>query len=526
MGGSIFNPINDIKNIVEGTKNLIVNPAKQFDKYILPAAKSALPVAAVAATSLIPGAQALLPEAIAGAVGTYGTQIATKGLGNLTSGGTPSIGDFAAGLAAAGAVGAISALGAPATGLTTSVNGVGTVQTGTSAFMSGISQVGSDIEGGISSIGSALGIGGGSTMGASSALAASLGTAAGGSTLLGTVGGALWSAAPYLALGGLSLYENSKQAASEKAAMQQMQNEINQQQLGQACSTVLNLSDNDLMFTQWSQLLPQLSPSCRSQISSQIPNKLTDADLSEMMYYAAIGQIQTADMNALFAILPSSLVSQAKSLYNSCLGSQTASQIASSQTAMQDFVNCLYKNSMSPTGSGVSPSMMTGYPQIGSTTATTTTSGSIGLSPLGSSTTMTSGNIGLSPLGSSVTTHASPAYTPTLTSATVSPNYNQTGPLGYLGSPGYSYSGEYQGTNTSQFYNSPQVVLSPNSAYYSGTNVAQFTNTPVSAPHTTYESGTNVKNSTISPQKYTGAQWLVYETEKGFNGILDSLKVI
>ncbi len=515
---SILNPIHDIENIFQGTKNLFVNPAKQFHKYILPAAEEALPAAVAAAGTILSGG-ALAPVLIPGAVATYGTQAATEGLGKMLSGTPPNIGSALAGIGVSGALGAISALGAPAVGLTTSVNGVGTVQTGTSALMSGISQVGSDIEGGISSIGSALGIGGGSTMGASSALAASLGTAAGGSTLLGTIGGALWSAAPYLALGGLTLYANEKQAASENAAMQQMQNEINQQQLTQACSTVLNLSPSDLMGAQWSQLLPQLSPSCKSQIISQVPNKLTDVDLSEMMYYAAIGQIQTADMNALFAILPSSLVSQSQSLYNSCLGGQTASQIASSQTAQQEFVNCLNNTS----SGNIMPSV--GSSLVGPSMGGILQNGRIPNHLILGSSPYYNEPIGISKTNI-MTMPTSPAYTPTLTSATVSPNYNQTGPLGYLGSPGYSYSGKYQGTNTSQFYNSPQVVLSPNSAYYSGTNVAQFTNTPVSTPPSTYEPGTNVKSFTATPQKYTGAQWFVYETEKGFNGILDSLKAI
>ena len=443
MGHSVLNPINDISNIFEGTVHLFTNPAQQFNKYILPAAKSALPAAAVAAAAVVPGGQFLLPEAIGFAAGTYGAQVATKGLGNLTSGGTPSIGDFAAGLGAAGGAAGIAALG------------TGGIAGGTSAFVSGLGNISSDITGGISGIGNVLGIGGGATTAATTAAAPSL---------LSSIGGDLLSAAPYIALGGLSLYSSAKQAAVQKAAMQQMQSEISQNQQSQACGTVLNLSPNELMGTQWSQVLPQLSPSCSSQISSQIPNKLTDVDLAEMMYYAAIGTINTADANALFAILPSNLVSQAKSLYSSCLGSQTASQISSSQTAAQEFVNCL---------NGISSA-------AAASTATNTSSG----------------------------------YMPAISA------------LG--GSPAAS---AYPATNVSQFYGSPQVTSSPSSAYYAGTNVAQFSaypasTAPVSTAPAANEAGTNVKSFISTPQNYTGVNWLVYQTEQGFNDILAPLKIL
>ena len=454
MGHSIFNPINDISNIFEGTVHLFTNPAQQINKYILPAVKSGLGVAAVAAATFIPGGQVFLPEAIGFAAGTYGTQIATKGLGNLTSGGTPSIGDFAAGLGVAGGVAGITALG------------TGGIAGGTSAFMSGLGQVGSDITGGIGGIGQALGIGGGSTVATTAGAAAA-------PSLLSSIGGDLLSAAPYIALGGLTLYSSSKQAAAQKAAMQQMQSEISQNQQSQACGTVLNLSPNELMGTQWSQVLPQLSPSCSSQISSQIPNKLTDVDLAEMMYYSAIGTINTADVNALFAILPSNLVSQAKSLYSSCLGSQTPSQISASTTAAQEFVNCLNGTS--------------------------------------------------SAAAANTAANTSPGYMPALSAL--------GGSSAASVSPSYSYQGVYPATNVTQFYSSPQVASYPSSAYYAGTNVAQFSAAPTStipaytAPAAN-EAGSNVKSFTSTPQNYTGANWLVYQTQQGFNDILSPLKAL
>ncbi|MHB8563464.1 MAG: hypothetical protein ACYDDA_05855 [Acidiferrobacteraceae bacterium] len=118
-GGGVLNPINDISNILVGTKNLFVNPAKQFNKYIEPAAIEALPAAIAIGGTIASGgllAPAALPFLIGGA-STYGAQLATEGAGKMFSGTTPSIGDFAIGAAAGGltfgAQAALSALSAP-----------------------------------------------------------------------------------------------------------------------------------------------------------------------------------------------------------------------------------------------------------------------------------------------------------------------------------------------------------------------------------------------------------------------------
>jgi len=471
MGGfahSIFNPINDIENIAEGAKNLVINPAKQFHKYILPAAEAALPAAASVGMTVL-SAGALLPEAIALSAGTYGTQVATKGLGNLTSGGVPSIGDWGAGIAAAGGVGAISALGAPAAGLTTATSGVGSIGTGTSAFMSGLGTIGSDITGGISSLGSLFGLGGTAAATTAGATAAGGVAAAAAPSLLSTVGGYLLSAAPYIVLGGLSLYSSAKQAAAEKAAMQQMQNEINQGQQQQACSSVLNLSPTDMMAVQWSQLVPQLSPSCISQLQSALPNKITDIDVAEAIYYTAIGQINSADEQALFKLLPSSLVSAGQSLYTSCMTGQSPHQVASSQTAAQQFVNCL---------NGVS-----------SATSTTGTTGTL-TTPLGQSPT-TSGvsgyNLPMGPMGQSPTTSGVSGFYPTAVGQ--SPVYNTSG-------------------------------IEPSGFYTTPTSSTVSTTTTTSNGN---ESGSNVSSFKTN---YSGIDWLVQQAENAFNNILQPLSAI
>jgi len=558
MGGfahSIFNPINDIKNIAEGAKNLVINPAKQFHKYILPAAESALPAAASVGMTVL-SAGALLPEAIALSAGTYGTQVATKGLGNLTSGGVPSIGDWGAGIAAAGGVGAISALGAPAAGLTTATSGVGSIGTGTSAFMSGlgtigsditggisslgsgiaggISSIGSDIAGGVSSLGSLVGLGGTAAATTAGATAAGGVAAAAAPSLLSTVGGYLLSAAPYIVLGGLSLYSSAKQAAAEKAAMQQMQNEINQGQQQQACSSVLNLSPNDMVAIQWSQLVPQLSPSCISQLQSALPNKITDIDVAEAIYYTAIGQIASADEQALFKLLPSSLVSAGQSLYTSCMAGQSPHQVASSQTAAQQFVNCLNGVSSATSTTGTtsttcspgqvylngscvnsnpmsdSPSISTGITGTTGTTGTLTTP--LGQPPTTSGVTgyyyggqspLTTGTTGTltTPLGQSPTTSGVSGYYPIGQSPTTS-----------------GVSGFYP-TAVEQYpvYNTSSVE--PSGFYTTPTSSTVSTTTTNNGN----ESGSNVSSFKTN---YSGIDWLVKQTENAFNNILQPLSAI
>ena len=105
--GGILNPINDLKNIAMGTVHLVTEPAVQIHKYIEPAVISAIPIAGVAAGCLT---GVLCAPAIAGAVGTYGAQLATQGVGGLLGGKTPSIGNFAVGATAAAGTYGLEAL--------------------------------------------------------------------------------------------------------------------------------------------------------------------------------------------------------------------------------------------------------------------------------------------------------------------------------------------------------------------------------------------------------------------------------
>ena len=105
--GGILNPVNDLMNIATGAVHLVTEPSVQIHKYIEPAVISAIPAIGVAAGCLT---GVLCAPAIAGAVGTYGAQLATQGVGGLLGGKTPSIGDFAIGTAAAGGTYGIEAL--------------------------------------------------------------------------------------------------------------------------------------------------------------------------------------------------------------------------------------------------------------------------------------------------------------------------------------------------------------------------------------------------------------------------------
>ena len=105
--GGILNPINDLVNITTGAVHLVTEPAVQIHKYIEPAVISALPIVGVVAGC---ATGIMCAPAIAGAVGTYGAQLATQGVGGLLGGKTPSIGDFAIGAGAAAGTYGIEAL--------------------------------------------------------------------------------------------------------------------------------------------------------------------------------------------------------------------------------------------------------------------------------------------------------------------------------------------------------------------------------------------------------------------------------
>ena len=105
--GGILNPINDLINVATGAVHLVTEPAVQIHKYIEPAVISAIPAVAAAGACLT---GVLCAPAIMGAVGTYGAQLSTQGVGGLLGGKTPSIGDFAIGAGAAGGTYGIEAL--------------------------------------------------------------------------------------------------------------------------------------------------------------------------------------------------------------------------------------------------------------------------------------------------------------------------------------------------------------------------------------------------------------------------------
>ena len=105
--GGILNPVNDLVNIATGAVHLVTEPAVQIHKYIEPAVISALPIAGVVAGC---ATGILCAPAVAGAIGTYGAQLKTQGVGGLLGGKTPSIGDFAIGATAAAGTYGIEAL--------------------------------------------------------------------------------------------------------------------------------------------------------------------------------------------------------------------------------------------------------------------------------------------------------------------------------------------------------------------------------------------------------------------------------
>jgi hypothetical protein len=202
---SIFNPIKDIENIAMGTVHLFTEPAVQIHKYIEPAVISAIPAVAAAGACLT---GVLCAPAIMGAVGTYGAQLSTQGVGGLLGGKRPLIGDFAIGAGAAGGAYGIEAftsasVSAPlatgynifnpaaTAGTATNIATAGTTA-GTAASNSlitgnfGLTSLGSTTAGTaattsgglLSSVGSALGSGLSDTLGALSTVAQTLSVAA------------------------------------------------------------------------------------------------------------------------------------------------------------------------------------------------------------------------------------------------------------------------------------------------------------------------------------------------------------
>ena len=185
---SILNPWNDLVNIAEGTKNLAINPGEQIHKYIEPAVLAAAPLALAAGATLLTGglASPFLGAAIAGAAGTYGGEIATQGLGALTSGKPPSIGDYGIGATlAAGTYGVqslLSSFSAPtiatstsgnllsSSGFNTAMANLGTTAGSTAGSTSWLGTLGSSL----SSVGSTLSSGLSDTLGLLSTAAKTL----------------------------------------------------------------------------------------------------------------------------------------------------------------------------------------------------------------------------------------------------------------------------------------------------------------------------------------------------------------
>jgi len=213
---SILNPINDISNIWEGTVHLFTNPSKQINKYILPAAEEALPAAAVAASFLVPDATGLEKSAaIGGAIGTYGSQLATEGIGKMMSGTPPSIGDFIGGVVGAG-------LGA--------------------GYESGeLSKIGSDIANNP-----------GITLQYATGLAG-------------------------IGLTGYSIYAQQQAKSAQQKAQQQAQQQAQQTAQQQLCQELEGMTSSQLVSENWSAIVPNLSANCKNQLANNFSPKIIAA---------------------------------------------------------------------------------------------------------------------------------------------------------------------------------------------------------------------------------------------------------
>ncbi len=317
---SILNPIKDIENIASGLGNLFTNPSKQINKYILPAAEEALPAAAAVATGIY--APNYLGTAITGAIGTYGTQLATEGIGKMTSGTPPSIGDYLAGAAAAGTEYAIA-------------NSAG-----------------------------------------SSTLPATANNAGGGA--LSTLGGLLKNPLFDISAAGLGLtaYEELYAApkAKQQAQQQQQQAQQAQQQSQQQslCQQLEGMTTSQLALANWSGIVPNISPSCKTALAGNFTPKIVAA----MIAAEKIGQLSSTNLSSFESILSTGTLNTATQLFNNC------SNYAASPTTFGECINSSYSSTTgtvtasSPNYTGTNVSQFSQYPlgsgQIGSVSTTPT----------------------------------------------------------------------------------------------------------------------------------------------------------
>ena len=305
MGHSILNPINDISNIFEGTVHLFTNPAQQFNKYILPASEEALPAAAAVATGIY--APAYLGTAIAGAGGVYGTQLLTQGIGKMTSGVPPSIGDYLAGAVAAG---------------------------GYQALQSGaLSGLGASI---VSHPMDAIGLAG-------------------------------------LGITGYSIYAAQQAKTAQQQAAQQAQQQVQQSQQQALCQQLEGMTVSQLATGNWSAIVPNLSPNCKSTIGGNFSPKI----VASLMAAEKIGQMSSSNLSSLESILSAGTINTATELFNNCVN------YAASPTTFGQCIDSSYHPSTnqvsatSPYYPGTNVSQFSAYPsgtgQLGVTNITPTT---------------------------------------------------------------------------------------------------------------------------------------------------------
>ena len=345
-GGGVLNPLNDISNIFEGTKNLFVNPAKQFNKYIEPAALEALPAAIAIGGTIASGgllAPAALPFLVGGAT-TYGTQLATEGAGKMFSGTPPSIGDFAAGAAAGGltfgaqaALGALSAPSVASTAASTTPNYL--TMSASQLANSVVPTATASSPSLFGTIGSALGTGFTDVSGA-----------------LGTTGQILQVAGTAMSAYSMIKGQNTQgQCNNVQSLGQQFSSNAssfdNTYQAITASNVQQSLSTMKSLYSQETSLANQISSSGSSCVSSTVISQIQQT-LSSMQTY--IQNIET-------------YLGQSSSSTSSTSSSSTASTSSACITAQQNFTNLTsqftnaYSSVTTNTASGVLPELKSYY---------------------------------------------------------------------------------------------------------------------------------------------------------------------
>ena len=293
-GGSILNPVHDFDSIFNGTKNLIANPGKQFNKFIEPAAITALPLAAAGLATLATGglASPLLYPAIAGAAGTYGGEIATQGLGALTSGKPPSIGDFAIGAGLAAGTYGLQSLLSPAIPTVSTATSTAPNLLSTSGFNTAMANIGTAGSTATTS-GSFLGSVGSTLSGIGSALGSGL---TGTLDVLGTAAKVLTIAATGMeAYSLIQSHNTAGQCNSVQSQAQQFgsiaQTFNSDYQAVTASNAQQTLSTLQSLYSQANQLGSAIISSGSACVNSSVANQIQQT-LSQMQ--TAISNLQTA----------------------------------------------------------------------------------------------------------------------------------------------------------------------------------------------------------------------------------------